>query len=107
MNKGNKYDLPDGLNNRIVQYCLERIKSVQGHTLSSNNIKKNIFLELMYDRAVERMHEEGDIAIDDEDIKKIFLSLKNSEIIFSKFIDGECDLVGVKDNDYLIFRLTK
>lgn len=101
------YDLPDGLNQKIINYCYQKMKGVNHKFLATHNIKPNLFMEVMYDKAIENMYTKGEFELADEDVQQVFIYVKSTEDIIRGFIEGRNELVGIRDEDNLVFKVRR
>ena len=70
-------------------------------------IRPNLFLEVLYDVAINNYLSFEDYNISPQDLKNVYTYTKNIEEIIKNFVDGKIELLGIDSNDQFYFKIFK
>ena len=90
----------------IIDYCYDKMTPSLVMLIEKHGYKPNIFMELLYNRAIYNYLHTPSMEVSEEDMHKIFAFVKNTEDTMMAFLQGQVKLIAIND-DHLIYEIRK
>ena len=100
-------DIPNETKDEIITYCYGVMRGVNSGYLKKMQIRPNLFIEVLYDTAVNNFLGYSDYHLSPQDLKNVYSYSKNIDDITKNFINGRVELMGIDNNDQFYFKIQR
>ncbi len=100
-------DIPQPTKEEIITYSYGVMRGVNSNHLKKMQIRPNLFLEVLYDVAINNFLGYGDYHLSPQDLKNVYSYSKNIDDITKNFMDGKIELMAIDNNDQFYFKIQR